>query len=93
MTKQPNILFIMADDHAADAISAYGSRINQTPNLDRIAGRAPEWELFDLKKDPCEMHNVADDPAYATICRELTDQLHRLPAEYGDKPYVNKSMP
>ena len=33
----PNIIFIMADDHAAHAISAYGSRINTTPNLDRIA--------------------------------------------------------
>src|SRR5712692_7446667 len=33
----PNILYIMADDHASHAISAYGSRINQTPNLDRIA--------------------------------------------------------
>ena len=35
--KRPNILFIMSDDHAAHAISAYGSRINKTPNLDRIA--------------------------------------------------------
>ena len=36
--KQPNILFIMSDDHAAHAISAYsGGRINQTPNMDRIA--------------------------------------------------------
>src|SRR5437868_14911806 len=34
---QPNILYIMADDHAAHAISAYGSRINRTPNIDRIA--------------------------------------------------------
>ncbi|HEV2296305.1 MAG TPA: sulfatase [Tepidisphaeraceae bacterium] len=33
----PNILFIMSDDHAAHAISAYGSKINQTPNIDRIA--------------------------------------------------------
>lgn len=33
---RPNILYIMADDHAAHAISAYGSRINQTPNIDRI---------------------------------------------------------
>jgi arylsulfatase A-like enzyme len=36
-TSRPNILFIMADDHAAHAMSCYGSRINQTPNLDRIA--------------------------------------------------------
>ena len=34
---RPNIIFIMADDHAAHAISAYGSKINKTPNLDRLA--------------------------------------------------------
>src|SRR2546428_11841427 len=33
----PNIVFIMSDDHAAHAIGAYGSRVNQTPNLDRPA--------------------------------------------------------
>ncbi|MBT8395524.1 MAG: sulfatase [Gemmatimonadetes bacterium] len=33
----PNIVFIFSDDHACQAISAYGSRINQTPNIDRIA--------------------------------------------------------
>src|SRR5262249_9552370 len=34
---RPNILFIFTDDHAAHAVGAYGSRINKTPNLDRIA--------------------------------------------------------
>src|SRR5688572_22432583 len=34
---RPNILFIMTDDHAAHAISAYGSKVNVTPNIDRIA--------------------------------------------------------
>lgn len=33
----PNILFIMSDDHAAHAISCYGSKVNETPNLDRLA--------------------------------------------------------
>jgi len=33
----PNILFIFSDDHAYQAISAYGSKINKTPNIDRIA--------------------------------------------------------
>lgn len=32
-----NILYIMSDDHAAHAISAYGSRINKTPHLDKLA--------------------------------------------------------
>ena len=36
-TKKPNILFIMSDDHACHAMSCYGSKINETPNLDRIA--------------------------------------------------------
>ena len=35
--KRPNILFIMSDDHAYQAISAYGSGLNSTPNIDRIA--------------------------------------------------------
>ncbi len=34
---RPNILFIMSDDHGEQAISAYGSRLIQTPNIDRIA--------------------------------------------------------
>jgi arylsulfatase A-like enzyme len=33
----PNLIFVMTDDHAAHAISAYGSRVNQTPQLDRLA--------------------------------------------------------
>jgi arylsulfatase A-like enzyme len=35
--KRPNILFIFSDDHAEQAISAYGSKVNQTPHLDRLA--------------------------------------------------------
>ncbi len=34
---RPNIIFIFTDDHALQAISAYGSVINQTPNIDRLA--------------------------------------------------------
>jgi len=35
--KRPNIIFIMTDDHASHALSCYGSKINKTPNLDRLA--------------------------------------------------------
>jgi len=34
---KPNVVFIFSDDHATQAISAYGSKINHTPNIDRIA--------------------------------------------------------
>ena len=34
--RRPNILFILTDDHAAHAISAYGSVVNRTPHIDEI---------------------------------------------------------
>jgi arylsulfatase A-like enzyme len=36
---RPNVIFVFSDDHASHAISAYGSRINTTPNIDRIAAQ------------------------------------------------------
>jgi arylsulfatase A-like enzyme len=36
-SKRPNIVFIMSDDHAYQAISASDKRLTQTPNIDRIA--------------------------------------------------------
>ena len=36
-THRPNILFIMSDDHAYQAISAYSNHLIQTPNIDRLA--------------------------------------------------------
>ena len=36
-SSRPNIIYIMTDDHAAHAIGAYGSRVNKTPHLDRLA--------------------------------------------------------
>jgi arylsulfatase A-like enzyme len=44
----------------------------------------PEWELFDLKEDPLELHNVYDVPAFAPVVRDLTAELKRLRREYKD---------
>ncbi|MCA9240789.1 MAG: sulfatase [Planctomycetales bacterium] len=41
---RPNILFIMSDDHAYQAISAYGSQLNRTPNIDRLAAEGTRFE-------------------------------------------------
>ena len=35
--QRPNIIYIMSDDHAYQAISAYGHGLNQTPNIVRLA--------------------------------------------------------
>lgn len=45
--QRPNILFIFSDDHAAQAIGAYGGRLkalNPTPNIDRLAAAGMRFE-------------------------------------------------
>ena len=47
---------------------------------------APEWELFDLKKDPLEVMNVYDDPNYSGVVQEMTDKLEQEMNRIGDVP-------
>ncbi|WP_088546992.1 sulfatase family protein [Paenibacillus aquistagni] len=58
--QRPNILFIMSDDHASHAISAYNSKVNQTPNLDRIAEEG-------IRFDNCFCTNSICAPSRAAI--------------------------
>jgi len=60
MKKQPNILFIMADDHASKAISCYGHGINKTPNIDRIANEG-------MRFNHCYVTNSICTPSRASI--------------------------
>jgi len=55
--------------------------------------KEPEWELFDLEKDPYELNNVYDDPAYADVVEELKAGLCRLQQEAGDEPYQKEHIP
>ncbi|MGH2353585.1 MAG: sulfatase family protein [Chloroflexota bacterium] len=57
---RPNILYIMSDDHAAHAMSCYGSRINTTPHLDRIAAGG-------MRLDTCLCTNSICTPSRASI--------------------------
>ncbi|HWQ54351.1 MAG TPA: sulfatase [Bryobacteraceae bacterium] len=66
--EQPNILYIMSDDHASHAISAYGSRINRTPHIDRLAAGG-------MRMENCFCTNSICTPSRAAI---LTGQYsHR----------------
>jgi arylsulfatase A-like enzyme len=65
---RPNIVFIMSDDHAAHAIGAYGSRVNQTPNIDRIAREGMRFDNVFVTNSICT-------PSRATI---LTGQYSHI---------------
>jgi len=57
---RPNILFIMADDHASKAISCYGHGINQTPHIDRLANEG-------VRMNHCYVSNSICTPSRAAI--------------------------
>jgi arylsulfatase A-like enzyme len=41
--KRPNILFIISDDLTAEAVSAYGNKVSQTPNIDQLASEGVKF--------------------------------------------------
>lgn len=43
-----------------------------------------QTQLFDLERDPWELNNVADDPAYAAVVQELRDVRRRWQQEMKD---------
>lgn len=49
-----------------------------------------EWELYDRKKDPMEMNNVYDDPAYAEVISDLKERLTALRIKYKDSPELDQ---
>ena len=65
---RPNILYIMSDDHAYNALSCYGSKINKTPNLDRIANEG-------MRFDNCFVTNSICGPCRAVV---LTGKFSHL---------------
>ena len=72
--------------HRYKLIYYYADGLNQEGSVEDT--KEPEWELFDLEKDPYELNSVYDDPAYADTVRELKDELHRLQAKVGDERYA-----
>lgn len=51
--RRPNILFVFSDDHAYQAISAYGSVLNRTPNIDRIAREGVRFDTALVTNSIC----------------------------------------
>jgi len=70
--QRPNILFIFSDDHAAQAIGAYGSVINKTPNIDRLAS---EGMLF----RNCFCTNSICAPSRAVVLTGKHSHLNGVP--------------
>lgn len=68
---RPNILFIFSDDHAWQAISAYGSTLIRTPNIDRLAEEG-------MRFDRCLVPNSLCGPSRATVLTGTYSHINGL---------------
>ncbi len=67
--RRPNIIFIMSDDHAYQAISAYDNKLIKTPNIDRIAKMGMLFTNASVTNSICA-------PSRATILTGKHSHLH-----------------
>jgi arylsulfatase A-like enzyme len=87
-SERPNILFIMTDDHAAHAMSCYGSKVNQTPYLDRIAREG-------MRMDRVFATNSICTPSRASILTGKYSHINGVPVFNrfdGSQPTVQKIL-
>lgn len=68
----------------------YGEALGQPGAVDEP--RKPEWELFDLEKDPRELNNLYNDPDYAEVIKELKAELRHLQVKLRDQPSDKEQM-
>lgn len=81
---QPNLLFIFTDQHRVDTMGCYGSKVCQTPNLDRLAQQSV---VFDRAYTVCPLCS----PARATVQTGLYPFHHGMTGNiYGTGCSVNE---
>ncbi|MHA6480921.1 sulfatase family protein [Paenibacillus sp. strain BS8-2] len=84
--KRPNIVFIMSDDHAAHAISSYGSLINETPNIDRIAKEG-------MRFDNCFCTNSICSPSRAATLTGTYNHINGIKTIFDEFDGRQQTLP
>jgi arylsulfatase A-like enzyme len=74
--RQTNIIFIMADDHATQALSCYGSKLIETPNLDTIATDGMLFDRYFVTNSICA-------PSRAVILTGKHSHLNGVPDNHA----------
>ena len=83
---RPNVVFIMSDDHAYQAISAYGSPWIETPNIDRIANEG-------IRFDQCYVADSICAPSRAAILTGKHSHTHGVRDNYTEFDGDQWTMP
>lgn len=84
----PNIIFIMSDDHAWQAVSAYKDRfqyVAPTPNIDRIAREG-------MRFDRCLVTNSICGPSRATVLTGTYSHMNNFPGNIRPQRHFEGSQ-
>ncbi|GAA4486641.1 sulfatase [Microbacterium panaciterrae] len=77
---RPNLVFILVDDHAPHAISAYGSVVNTTPNIDRLATEGAVLDAMFCTNSICT-------PSRASILTGTYSHVNGVPGIFTEMDY------
>jgi N-sulfoglucosamine sulfohydrolase len=72
-------------NNACEEILLHKDKFPEAYKLLKESMFRPEFELYDLEKDPFEMHNLADNPEYGSVRKKLSRALEDSMAENGDQ--------
>jgi len=75
--KKPNIIFILADDLGWAELGCYGSRFNETPNLDRLAGKGMRFTQAYAAAPVCSPYRAGLMTGQYPLRVGITDYLRR----------------
>ncbi len=80
-------------DEDAGPTKAWLVGVRHSPEWEKhyqwVYGKRPKYELYDLRKDPHETKNLADDPAYAAVKTDLEKRLMAELSRTGDPRLVD----
>jgi arylsulfatase A-like enzyme len=83
---RPNVVFIFADDHAYQAVGAYGSGLNETPNIDRLAKEG-------VRFNRCYVTNSICGPSRACILTGKYSHKNGFYANYSEFDGSQQTFP
>ncbi len=86
--KRPNIILIMSDDHACQAISAYGSDLIQTPNIDRLAGEGMIFQNSFVTNSICSPSRAVALTGKFSHLNGVRDNLERFDSSQVTFPKI-----
>ena len=78
-------LFYHYFENGEHAVSPHFGVRDDRYKLIRYYKRIENWELFDLQKDPNELHNVYKDPTYRSVVKRMKKKLLTQMRQFDDK--------